>query len=60
MTNNNVVDAVSSKQTNYFPNGKIKSEGYIFNACKAGLWRYYNDDGSISETKFFKTLRIDE
>jgi antitoxin component YwqK of YwqJK toxin-antitoxin module len=53
------VDVISGKEIMYFANGNKKSEGYIISSFKAGLWVYYNENGSIKESIFYKTLTKD-
>jgi antitoxin component YwqK of YwqJK toxin-antitoxin module len=56
-TTHNFIDVWSGKEINYYPTGTIESEGYIVNALEAGLWKYYEKNGSIREIIFHKTLK---
>jgi len=46
---------------NYYPNGSIESEGTLLfsdspvvDSFEYGEWKYYNEDGTLKETKVFK------
>ena len=46
----------------FLPNGSVEFEGVLLfeddpesdTTCESGEWKYYNEDGSLKETKFFE------
>lgn len=44
------VTLAQEKLKEYFPNGKLKSEGKVLNKLKAGVWTFYYDNGYIQSS----------
>jgi len=42
----------------YFENGHLKAIGNLINAEENGEWKFYNFDGLLNSTKFFKNGEI--
>lgn len=54
ISDDRLVDVVSSREVSYFESGKIKSEGIILQGQKIGLWRFYNQKGELELEEFYK------
>lgn len=50
------VDVITGKQTNYYENGKKKSEGFIVNSMRSGYWLFYDEKGEAERSEFYKCL----
>lgn len=57
-TNDIISDNMVGKFTSYFENGNIEVDGQFYdeeyNSIKVGTWKWYNKDGSLSETAIYK------
>ena len=38
----------------YYPNGKLRSEGAYLYGFEDGLWKYYAEDGRLTESTHYK------
>ena len=46
-----------SYQKNYYENGKIKSEGWLYNNLKNGFWRFYKNNQLVLEGKYLNNKK---
>ncbi|MFT3935471.1 MAG: hypothetical protein QM726_17725 [Chitinophagaceae bacterium] len=54
------IDVITCRVINFFENGSIMSKGYIVNSFRGGYWVFYNIDGTIKNSEFYKCLVKDE
>lgn len=47
----------TGKWKNYFPNGRVESEGEYENDSKIGEWIFYHETGNFKCSKIFKNGR---
>jgi len=57
----NIVPESKCYCINYYPNGFVESEGFLlfsdspsFDSFEYGEWKYYDENGKLTETKVFK------
>lgn len=54
LVENYLNNQLNGKQTVYFKNGNILSEGNLKNGKYEGIWKYYNEKGALVREKQFK------
>jgi antitoxin component YwqK of YwqJK toxin-antitoxin module len=53
---NKSIDVITCVVKEFYPNGKIKSKGYIVNGMRSGYWVFYKESGEFESYKFYKCL----
>ena len=45
---------LTAEWINYYKNGQIKQKGYYSNGQASGMWKYYNEDGTLQKKEFIE------